>query len=1523
MTNLPDEPDDLIQSMPGFLIVGLGASAGGIEALREFFTYVPADSGIAYVVILHLSPDHESQLANVLQTVTPLPVSQVTESVRVEPNHVYVVSPNQHLTMVDGKLMVSPNTLIEERRAPVDIFFRTLAEMHHNRAVCVVLSGSGADGSMGLKRVKERGGVVFVQNPREAAFNEMPRSAIATDLVDDVLPVAAIPARIMAYKASLGTIAIPLEANQRPEEQQQALREVFTQLRVRTGHDFSNYKRQTLLRRITRRINVRNLPDLPAYAAYIRENLDEVQAMLKDLLISVTNFFRDKEAFAAIEQDILPRIFYGKRADEQVRIWVVGCATGEEAYSIAMLCAERVIGVIDAPAVQIFASDIDEAAIAHAREGLYTLNETADVSPERLRRFFTLEDQRYRIRREIREMVLFANHNILKDPPFSHLDLVTCRNMLIYLNHTAQERVMETLHFALNPGGYLFLGSSESVDGSNDLFSTVNREQHIFQSRSTGARTLPVPDLTPTGRVHAARQMLTVPEPDERIRERLNYDDLHQRLLEEYAPPSLVVNEDYAVIRLSERAGRYLQIAGKELSNNLLQLVRPELRLELRSALYQAVQRQTNIQTDPLSVRIDEHIETVTIRVRPVLRQDDPAQGFLLIVFEQGTAPPGDTEPVMRSDEPIARQLEDEVQRLKQQLRTSSEQYEYQTEELRATNEELYALNEELRSSTEELETSKEELQSINEELRTVNQELKVKVEEVTQHSTNLQNLVNSTNIGTIFLDRGLRVKLFTPAARELFSLIPADYGRSLADITHRLGDVDVLVDAETVLEKLRTIEREVYTTNGRVYLLRVLPYRAGEDRIGGVVITFVEISERKQREANLAFLAEVSQELVRLINIGETMNRVGAKIGAYFDLSHCQFVELDEAQEVGVVNYGWQRTDVPSISRSVQRISDFLSSEFVRRSRTGETIVVRDASADPLTDAKKFAGLGIGSFVSVPYVRNGTWRFWLGLYRSQARDWREDEIDLMRELATRIWTRLERARAEIALRESEERFRTLADTVPQVIWTNDGQGEAIYFNQRWYDYSGLSYTASVGPGWQVIVHPDDALASRKRWHQALNTGTVFDTEYRLRRSDGVYRWFIGRNVPLRDTNGQIVSWFGSATDIEDLKQAQAALRESEERFRLLVEGARDYAMFLLDTENRITFWSAGAERVFGYSEAEALGQRGAIIFTPEDRTAGAVEHELEVAIKHGSALDRRWHIRNDGTRLFVDGAMIRLDDEAGALRGFVKIGRDATAQHEAEEALQRAHDQLESRVQERTAELAAANQLLRQEIVERRQLEEQRALLMERLISAQESERQRIARELHDTLGQFLSALELRLSMVQSLEGMPPRVQDQLAQLSSLIKQIDHEVDRLTIELRPPALDQLGLADAIQSYANEWAATNGVAVDVLVTGLDTTRLPPALETTSYRIVQEALTNVLKHAQASTVSIIVERRPRELRVIVEDNGVGFEPTQGRGDNGGRQMGLLGMAERAALAGGELRIESEPGAGTTIYLLIPL
>jgi len=1151
------------------LVVGMGASAGGIQALSTFFENVPPNSGMAYVVILHLSPDHDSQLASMLQLATPLKVTQVKERTRVEANHVYVVPPNQHLVMADDHILASENTGIEERRAPVDIFFRTLANALGPRAVCVVLSGTGANGSMGLRRIKECGGAAFVQSPREAEFNEMPRNAIATEMVDDILPVAEIPKKIITYKLSLGSVEIPVDSEKRKEDQQHALREVFSHLRLRTGHDFSNYKRPTLLRRIERRINVRNLGSLQEYAVYLQQNPDEVTALLKDLLISVTNFFRDKKAFETLEQDVVPAILQSKKAEEQVRVWVAGCATGEEAYSLAILFAEKTLGVIDAPKIQIFATDIDEAAIAVARDGYYTLNDAADVSPERLRRFFNKEGDGYRIRREIREMILFASHNFLKDPPFSHLDLVSCRNVLIYLNHTAQERIMETFHFALRPGGYLFLGLSESAESASDLYTAFNRDIHIFQSRQITLSSYPVPESVPSFKFTEPVVSPASISQENRTRERVTMSDLHQRLLEEYSAPSMVVNEEYDILHLSERAGKYLQIAGGELSQNLLKLVRQDLRLELRSALYQAVQRQTAVDAKGLRVNLDGQTENLTIHIRPVFRQGDIANGLILVIFEPSATEDVKEEVVLSSDEPVARQLEEELMRLKTQLRASIEQHEFQQEELKASNEELQAMNEELRSAAEELETSKEELQSINEELRTVNQELKVKVEETTVASNNLQNLINSAEIGTIFLDRSFRVVLFTPPTRSIFNLIPNDIGRPLSDITNKLSDQEIIRDAETVLDKLQTVEREVSATDGRIFLMRLLPYRTEEDRINGIVITFIDMTQHKQAERVLreneswingqkeAFQAAMNElPLASSLDalIRTVLNQLGHEARAAFYLIPSEREGLHLV--VGMSEEYAQ--DINGFKVGPESLACGLAMH------TGEAVITSDIELDDRWipwrslardhnyracwsfPVRTLGGPVLGAFA---------------MYFEQPREPMLRELELAGNVThsaaiiiSRHNEQTEREQAEAALRQSEERFRAIINQAMAGILQAQLNGKLTLVNKKLCEMLGYSEDELKNKTIRELICPEDWAGSEKMFTRLQATAEPFGMEQRMVRKDGNAIWVNISVAPIGDEEGKPESIAAVIINIAERKEAEEALQNSERRLKGLLK---------------------------------------------------------------------------------------------------------------------------------------------------------------------------------------------------------------------------------------------------------------------------------------------------------------------------------------------------------------------------------
>ncbi len=1315
------------QSKSNFLIAGIGGSAGSIPAFQTFFRNVPPPgSGIAYVVILHLSPEYESRLAEVLQNATSIPVTQVLEPVRVVPDHVYVIPPNRSLAMQDGMLVPSAVTSFEERRAPIDIFFRTLADTHDSRAVCVILSGSGADGSMGLRRVKEYNGLVLVQDPEEAEFKEMPRKSIATGLVDFVLPTAAMPSRILAYRDEM--FAAPSSFDDPREADEQALTEIFTLLRVRTGHDFTNYKRPTLMRRLRRRLIVRELAKLSDYIRVLRDVPDEPEALLRELLISVTNFFRDASVWKMVEDVVVPSLFRGKTAENHVRVWVPGCATGEEAYSIAMLLADAAAQLAAPPEIQIFATDLDEKAVANARNGLYTAAEIADIPPDRLRRYFQKDDDLYQVRRELRDLVLFANHNLIKDPPFSHLDFVSCRNVLIYLNRAAQERTIEVLHFALEPGGYLLLGTAESVEGSN-FFATVDKENHLFQSRAVPRVVALRPPALPAIGLEP-RNVTTLDARNIEVRTRLGPIDLHQRLLEEYGPPSLIVDETNTIVHLSERAGRYIDIGAGEPSLNLLQLARPELRVPLRTALFQAAQQRSVVSVRRIDVRTSERDVVVDVIVRPVLREGEAPHGYFLVLFEEVTQAPGADHRTANVVDPAPHLAEDELVRLRAQMRTTVEQYEVQAEEAKAANEELQAINEELRSTAEELETSQEELQSVNEELQTVNQELKIKIDEIMHANDDMRNLMSSTEIGTIFVDRALRVKLFTPRAGDIFNLIPTDVGRPLPDITSKLTIDSLAADVETVHERLQTVEREVQTRDGGWHLMRLLPYRTADDRIDGVVITFVKITERRKAEEAL----RESEERHRII---VESARDYAIITTDVDSRIVTWSPGAEAV------FGWTAAEI-----AMQPIAITFTPEDVHSG----------APERELADARERG--------CVPDVR---WHL------------RKDGRRVFIEGTTRVLVGAdgvlrgylkigqdvtERRQTEEALRASEARVQAIANMVPDLLWSNDAAGAADWFNDRWRAYTGQTLDDARGDGWAEAIHPEDRERSVANFRGAIESGDMLRQEHRIRGRDGDYRWFLVQAVPLRDENGEVARWVGACTDIHEQRMAR---------------------------------------------------------------------------------------------------------------------------------------DVLEDRVRERTRELEDVSR--------------ERQQLLDRLVRATEVERQRIARELHDELGQHITALRVGLQTEAQTET--------LSRMKAIVDRLDETIDRLMLELRPPALDQLGLHDAITSLAEEFSQASALRVDLHLPAIQGLRVADAIATTLYRILQEALTNVWKHARASTVSVIVDRQGESLRMIIEDDGHGFDvksTLQGASASG--RFGLVGMRERLALVGGSLLIESEPGRNTTLFARVP-
>jgi two-component system, chemotaxis family, CheB/CheR fusion protein len=830
------------------IVVGIGASAGGLEALSKFFAQVPADTGLAYVVVTHQAAGRQSLLPELLARHAQIPVAEVAAEVRLEANRIYVAPPGRHLIIRDGRL--EPVTPAEDgARLPIDHFFRSLARDQGERAVGIVLSGAGSDGSLGLKEIKHGGGMVMAQTESSAAQADMPRSAIATENVDYVADPELLPGQLLTYvNGAERRLANRDRADEAPASEE--LEILLAILREHTRHDFSAYKTPTIRRRIERRMNVHQLASIPAYVSLLQNNPAELDLLFKELLIGVTSFFRDPEAFAALDQ-LLPALLADKTKDSVIRGWIAGCSTGEEAYSLAILIREHLDrSTLDA-SVQLFATDLDIHAIEQARSGIYPESIAADVGAARLARFFSKEDGYYRIHKQIREMLIFAPQNLIEDPPFTKLDLISCRNLLIYVDSELQQRLIRLFHYALRPGGVLFLGSSETLGQHAELFQVADKRWKLFMARSGGERDrgLRIPAAIARSVVTRASPLAPAPRATE-----LTLAQLAERaLMTQLVPPSVLVHERGEIVHVHGRTGLFLEPApGPQTQANVLGMAREGLQLDLATALRhaivegEAVRRDVRVRSNGGFIRVDLHVKR--------LSQPEPLRGLYIIAFERAEAvveaSTDQASPIQLTPERGA-ELERELLHAREVHQSVIEQLETTNEELKSTNEELQSTNEELQSANEELETSKEEMQSLNEELHTVNAELHGKIEELSVANDDMKNLLNGTSIATVFLDDQLNIKRFTEHAKKVIRLIGSDVGRPVGDLVSHLRYEALLDDCNNVLRTLVFKEVEVQSNAGAWYLLRIVPYRTAENVIDGLVLTFDDITQVKnlQRE--------------------------------------------------------------------------------------------------------------------------------------------------------------------------------------------------------------------------------------------------------------------------------------------------------------------------------------------------------------------------------------------------------------------------------------------------------------------------------------------------------------------------------------------------------------------------------------------------------------------------------------------------------------------------------------------------
>ena len=1216
----PDKPGgqarvrDLTPSRSGILlIVGIGASAGGLEAFKSFFSAVPADTGMAFVLVQHLSPDHKSMLAELVGRVTAMDVIEAADGVMVKPNCVFVIPPDATMTIKGGRLKIVRPAPPRDRRRPIDTFFKSLGEDQGENAVCIILSGTGNDGAQGLTTVKEHGGLTLAQAEFDHhALPGMPQSAENTGLVDEVLAVEAMPERINLYRSQLANVASSKNSEGVRQDAVPHLSSILRALHARTGHDFREYKEKTLVRRLQRRMQVLGVETPEVYMGRVSKHPEELDSLLRELLIGVTQFFRDPGAFEALNDTVLKGLVAGKGAADEVRVWVPGCATGEEAYTIAILLREAMDARRRRPKVQIFGTDLDERAIAAARIGHYRAP-IAGLSAERTERWFSGESEDRCVVTEIREMCIFSVHSVIKHPPFSKLDLISCRNLLIYLDAPIQDRVMRTFHYGLKPDGHLFLGASESVTRATKLFGVTDKKHRIFERRDVPTASLPFSsDRVREGAVPE----LEYASGDDRI------DKAARRVMEKHYPPHLVLDRTDHIVRFSGGAmGQYLEPAPGAPSFALFDILRKTLRPAAREVLRQVRAGVEPVRRDGVPIRIDGKPRLVSLIAERLADHGPDAEFVVLALHDAG---PGSLR--VKSSETGGKPVEalqsvqHELRTTQTQLQSTINELETANEELKSSNEEYQSVNEELQSTNEELETAKEEMQSTNEELQTLNGEMGGKNERLTQLNTDLSNLVESAKIKTLFLDEDLKVRRFTPGVNEVFHLRDADVGRPITEIVSLLDYVDLHRDVKMVLSKLSTVEREVTLQDTKaVFILRIRPYRTVDNVIDGVVLTFVDISERKKGEeahARLAAIVEYSDDAIISKDLNGLITAWNAGAERLFGYTDREAIGQPVAMLMPPERVDEARGILDRIRRG-ERVKHY---ETVRRRKDGALFDV-SLTLSPIMDSQ-------GNVVGASKI---------------ARDITE------------------RKRAE----EAVGRLAAIVESSLDALFGEDLDGIITSWNRGAEQIFGYRAEEIVGTSIMRLM-PADRQAAEHDLQRQIVAGELGGTFEAIRLTKEGREFPASITIaPTKDATGKVIGTSRVLRDITERTRAEETLRASQEQLRVAVAAAK-LGQWSLDLRTSEMTCSEGCKANFGrrpddrftYDDLWATIQpddvdrvRAAVKWAVEDRTDYDTEYQtvwpdgsLHWVIVRGLA-----QYAPDGTPLVMTGVTLDITDRKAA----------------------------------------------------------------------------------------------------------------------------------------------------------------------------------------------------------------------------------------------------------------------------------
>lgn len=1485
----PEEAAD-----PTTVIVGVGASAGGLDAFRRFLQAVPDDSGLVFVLAQHLDPTHESLMASLLSKYTQMPVQQVERPTPVAPNHVYMLPPNKYIRYERGQLHLDDAVQVRGVRMPIDHLFRSLAANRGRHAACVVLSGTGTDGTLGLADVKAAGGITLAQRPETAEYDGMPRSAVNSGRVDHCLEIEAMPQLLVRYaRHPYATRASARFDRTSPHH----FRAIVSLLRAHTDCDFGHYKTATLNRRIERRMGLREVETADEYLGLLRRDPDEIRALFKDMLIGVTRFFRDKPAWEQLEEDVLRRIIASKSPEESVRVWVPGCSTGEEAYSLSISLLEQFEATkTNGVGIQVFGTDLDAEAIDVARMGVYTANIVTDVSQDRLRRFFRSEGDLYSVKKRVRESCVFAVQNLISDPPFSNLDLISCRNLLIYLDNDTQEQLLQRFHFALAPNGFLFLGSSESISRGEAGFEVVSPKWRMYRRtrapRRAGAG-LPLVERTEasTPRTAAATR-----------RERGGtVEQSRKALLEQFVPASVVVNQRHEIQYFHGDLRNYIHVPSGEPTVNLVSLVAEGLRSKLRGLL-----RQCTVESSPVSGvarRVSRGATTpvvdVAIRVHTA---SAPSESLLVVSFSDlPPRPPEESEPTAPEDEApvpasssmneLVEQLEYELQATRQDLHGTIEELETSNEELKASNEEVMSMNEELQSTNEELETSREELQSLNEELATVNSQLEEKLFELEGTNNDLSNLLSSTEIATLFLDTNLCIRRFTPACSDLLHILASDVGRPISDLAPRVEDPNLLSDARQVLADLGSVDQEVTNAQGSSFARRIRPYRTSDNAIQGVVVTFTDITRISEarlrvelREAQQAAVARLGRIALSSRDPAELFQRAVELVSKTLNVPLAKVLKLHPDRTfVLVAGVGWK----PGLVGKA-RVPAGIESQAGYTLEAHAPVVVQDTRREKrfrppelLIEHGVVSGMSIGLG---PQER--PWGV-LGVHTAELRRFEVDDINFLEAFAHVISEFVARVETDAELHDRDHRLQLVADAVPVLLSYVDRDSIYRYCNSAYREWFGVGESEIVGASVKDVIGAE-ARAAIEPYVRGVLAGERQDFETQLELAAGP-RTVRARFVPHALDDGSVAGYYALVEDIGARREADAERR----RLAAIMHHAHD-AIVGATLDGRITSWNLAAQQMYGYGVDEAMSL-SLNQLAPESFRAEMQASIERAASGHEVGPFDTVQIDRDGKERAVVSTISPIVSDTNEVVGISLIARDITQRVAAERRLEEWANTLEEIVIERTAAAERRSRDLR---------------AMIEYISENDSRLRRRA------------SVTIR-DEVQPLIGVARKGLAELEQAQALDAPLDRADDQcrgLLSALEPVLPENRGLGDAIAALATGLRAESGLTVAFTSSGA----LDGLLETTKMLVYEAAwvlLDNVVKHAGVANATMSLDVTDEAVELTVADEGRGFEFNRERIESSG--PGLLGLFGRVAGRDGDVRVDARVGAGTTVRVAIPL